>query len=139
MLAVPAPQAAPPAPAAAAAEAPPSDRVQPAPDVTFRKVKLVTQAGSSEKSTDVVLLFGGDRLSVTPDGGGAALRTVSYAEITAASYSKARKRRLGFIRSSQHLLELETAGEPLLLRLDKDNFEPILGAIEARTGQVVSR
>jgi hypothetical protein len=99
----------------------------------------VTQAGSSEKSTDVVLLLGDDRLSVTPDGGGAALRTVAYAEITAASYSKAQKRRLGFIRSSQHLLELDTAGEPLLLRLDKDNFERILGAIEARTGQAVSR
>lgn len=135
VLAVPPPTPSP----APVTDAPPLAKVQTAPDVTFRKVKLVTQAGSSEKSTDVVLLFGGDRLSVTPDGGGAALRTVPYAEITAASYSKAQKRRLGFIRSSQHLLELETAGEPLLLRLDKDNFEPILGAIEARTGQVVSR
>jgi hypothetical protein len=109
------------------------------PDVSYRKVKLVTQAGSSEKSIDVVLVLSDDRLSVTPDGGGAALRTVRYAEITAASYSKAQKRRLGFIRSSQHLLALETAAEPLLLRLDKDNFEPILASIEARTGQAVSR
>ncbi len=130
------PQAVPPAPAP---EAPSAAKAEKAPDVTFRKVRLVTQEGSSEKSTDVVLLFSDDRLSVTPDGGGAALRTVPYAEITAASYSMARKRRLGFIRSSQHLLELETAGEPLLLRLDKDNFEAILGALEARTGQAVSR
>jgi ABC-type lipoprotein export system ATPase subunit len=107
--------------------------------VSYRKVKLVTQVGSSEKTTDVVLLFSDDRMSVTPAGGGAALRTVRYAEITTASYSKARKRRLGFISSSQHLLEIETAGEPLLLRLDKDNVEPILGAIEARTGRAVSR
>ena len=135
-LAVTTPASAPPAPAAAA---PPAAKAEKLPDVTFRKVKLVTQSGSSEKSTDVVLLLGDDRLSVTPDGGGAALRTVAYAEITAASYSKAQKKRLGFIRSSQHLLELETAGEPLLLRLDKDNFERILGAIEARTGQAVSR
>jgi ABC-type lipoprotein export system ATPase subunit len=99
----------------------------------------VIQAGSSEKTTDVVLLFSDDRMSVTPADGGASLRTVRYAEITAASYSKARKRRLGFISSSQHLLEIETAGEPLLLRLDKDNVEPILAAIETRTGRAVSR
>jgi len=124
------------APPPAAPEAPKAEK---APDASYRKVKLVTQAGSSEKSTDVVLMLSDDRLSVTPAGGGSALRTLRYAEITAASYSKAQKRRLGFIRSSQHLLELETAGEPLLLRLDKDNFEPILAAIEARTGQAVSR
>jgi hypothetical protein len=102
-------------------------------------VKLITQVGSSEKSTDVVLLFSDDRLNVTPPGGGAALRTVRYAEITAASYSKAQKKRLGFIKSAQHLLAIETAGEPLLLRLDDDNFRPILAALEARTGQAVSR
>ena len=136
--------ATPPAPAAAvpAVEppAPPAaPRAEKLPDTTYRKVKLVTQSGSSEKSTDVVLLFSDDRLSVTPDGGGAALRTLSYAEITAASYSKAQKKRLGFIKSAQHLLEIETAGEPLLLRLDKDNFEPILAALETRSGKAVSR
>ena len=124
------------APPPAAPEAPKAERV---PDVSFRKVKLVTQAGSSEKSTDAVLMLSDDRLSVTPAGGGLAVRTLRYTEITSASYSKAQKRRLGFIRSSQHLLEIETAGEPLLLRLDKDNFEPILAAIEVRTGQAVSR
>ena len=140
-----------PPPARAPAPAPPDEQAAPPPaapeaskvervaDVSYRKIKLVTQAGSSEKSTDVVLMLSDDRLSVTPAGGGLAVRTLRYAEITAASYSKAQKRRLGVIRSSQHLLELETAGEPLLLRLDKDNFEPILAAIEARTGQAVSR
>jgi serine/threonine-protein kinase len=122
----------PPAPPAA-------PRAEKLPDTTYRKVKLVTQSGSSETSTDVVLLFSDDRLSVTPAGGGAALRTLSYAEITAASYSKAQKKRLGFIKSAQHLLEIETAGEPLLLRLDKDNFEPILAALESRSGKAVTR
>jgi serine/threonine-protein kinase len=134
------PPAPPPAVPAAPAAAPPAvQRAEKLPDTTYRKVKLVTQSGSSEKSTDVVLLFSDDRLSVTPAGGGAALRTLSYAEITAVSYSKAQKKRLGFIKSAQHLLAIETAGEPLLLRLDKDNFEPILAAVETRTGKVVSR
>ena len=127
------------APSAATSAVPPASKAEKLPDMSYRKVRLITQAGSSEKSTDVVLLFSDDRLSVTPSGGGAALRTVRYAEITAASYSKAQKRRLGFIKSAQHLLELETAGEPLLLRLDNDNVQAILASIEARTGQAVSR
>jgi serine/threonine-protein kinase len=126
-------------PAAAAPAAPAAPLAEKLPDTTYRKVKLVTQSGSSEKSTDVVLLFSDDRLSVTPAGGGAALRTLIYAEITSASYSKAQKKRLGFIKSAQHLLEIETGGEPLLLRLDKDNFEQILAALETRSRRVVSR
>jgi len=129
----------PPAAAAPAAAAPAAPSAEKLPDTTYRKVKLVTQSGTSEKSTDVVLLFSDDRLSVTPAGGGAALRTLSYADITSASYSKAQKKRLGFIKSAQHLLEIETGGEPLLLRLDKDNFEQILAALETRTRKVVSR
>jgi hypothetical protein len=127
----------PPAPAAPADPA--AAKAEKIPDVSYRKIKLVTQVGSSEKSTDVVVLFSDDRLSVTPSGGGAALRTVRYEEIAAASYSKAQKKRLGFIKSAQHLLEIETAGEPLLLRLDNDNYQSVLAAIEARTGRAVSR
>ena len=129
----------PPPPAEAAPAALAAAEREKTPDVSYRKVKLITQAGSSEKSTDVVLLFSDDRLSVTPSGGGSALRTLQYSEITAASYSKAQRKRLGFIKSAQHLLEMETAGDPLLLRLDNDNFQAILAAIEARTGQAVSR
>jgi hypothetical protein len=129
----------PPGEPAAPAAALPVPKAEKTPDVSYRKVKLITQAGSSEKSTDVALVFSDDRLSVTPAGGGAALRTVRYAEIAAASYSKAQKKRLGFIKSAQHLLEVDTGGEPLLLRLDNDNVEPILAALEARSGRAVSR
>ena len=135
----PAPAPAPPPAAAPESAAPPSAGAEKLPDVSYRKVKLVTRAGSSEKAADVVLLFSDDRVTVAPAGGGASLRTVRYAEITAASYSKAQKKRLGFIGSAQHLLEIGTAGEPLLLRLDKDNVAQILASVEARTGQAVKR
>jgi hypothetical protein len=102
-------------------------------------VKLVTQDGTSERNTDVVLMFLGDRLSVTPAGGGAAIRSVSYGEVVSASYAKEERKRLGFIRSSQHLLSIEAGAELLLLRLDKDNFEAVLDAFEARSGRAVSR
>jgi hypothetical protein len=136
---VPPAVAPPPAPAAAAPTAHAAAKAEKLPDISYRKVKLIAQSGSSETSADVVLLFSDDRMSVTPAGGGAALRTVRYVEVAAVSYSKAQKRRLGFVKSAQHLLEIETSGEPLLLRLDNDNVEPILAAIAARTGQAVSR
>jgi hypothetical protein len=134
--AVATPPGVPTPPPGAAAPAPGAEK---APDVSYRKVKLVTQAGSSEKALDVVLQFSDDRMSVTPADGGAALRTVRYDEITAASYSQAQKRRLGFIKSAQRVLEIDTAGEPLLLRLDKDNVDAILAAVQARSGRAVSR
>jgi hypothetical protein len=121
---------------------PPPSSAAPAvnlPDVSFRKVRFLMQDGTSERATDVVLMFIADRLSVTPATGGATLRSVRYAEMASASYAKEQKKRLGFIKSSQHLLTVETTGGPLLLRLDKDNFGAILSALEARWGKVVSR
>jgi hypothetical protein len=109
------------------------------PDVSFRKVKLVTQSGNTESAADVVLMFLDDRLAVSPSAGGSLLRTLRYLDITSAAYAKGEKKRLGFIKSSQHLLTVETAGEPLLLRLDGENFTAVLNALEARTGKPVSR
>jgi len=142
---VPAPPQAAQPPAAVAAPAPapaPTAAVAPVvslPDVSFHKVKLVTQDGTSERTTDVVLMFMGDRLSVAPAAGGSAIRSLRYGEMISASYAKAQKKRLGFIKSSQHLLTIESGSDPLLLRLDKDNFGAVLAALEARSGKVVSR
>jgi len=129
----------PPAPVAALDPAAAGVPIVSLPDVSFRKVKLVTQDGTSERTTDVVLMFVGDRLSVTPAAGGAAIRSVRYSEVVSASYAKAQKKRLGFIKSSQHLLTIEGGAEPLLLRLDKDNFGAVLAALEARSRKAVSR
>jgi len=111
----------------------------PARDVSFHGVKHVTGTPDAEQSSDVVLLLGPDRLSVTPDGGGAALRSVRYRDLAGASYAKVERKRLGLISSTQHLLTIETASGPLLLRLDKDRVDAVLEALEARTGKAVSR
>ncbi len=111
----------------------------PAHDVSFHGVKHVTGPSDAEQSSDVVLLLGPDRLSVTPDGGGAALRSVRYRDLAGASYTKIERKRLGLISSTQHVLTIETASGPLLLRLDKDRVDAILEALEARTGKAVSR
>jgi hypothetical protein len=144
------PSQTPPAPAPSQVAQPPARVAGPAPaaagapvvslpDVAFRKVKLVTQDGTSERTTDVVLMFVGDRLSVVPAAGGAAIRSVRCREVISASYAKGQKKRLGFIKSSQHLLTIEAGAEPFLLRLDKDNVGAVLEALEARSGKAVSR
>ncbi len=108
-------------------------------DRSFHGVKLLIRDGTAERTSDAVLIFGHDRLSVTPAGGGAALRSVRYSEIASASYTKTEKKRLGLIPRAQHTLTIETGGEPLLLRLDKGAVDAILAAFEARSGKAVGR
>lgn len=107
--------------------------------MSFHKIKLVAREGDAGRAVDVVIMLGEARLTVTPDGGGAALRSVRYADITGASYSRTEKRTLGLISSAQHLLTIETGSGPLWLRLDKDGAEAVLKAFETRTGRVVTR
>jgi hypothetical protein len=127
----------------AAAEAPPSPKppapVVTQPDVSFRKVKLVSQAGESENAVDVVLMFLEDRLTVTPTSGGTALRSVRYRDISGLTYAREEKKRLGLIKTAQHLLTVDARPAALLLRLDKDNVDAVLSAFESRTGKSVSR
>ena len=127
-----APGAGAPAPAAAAAVARPLEE-------SFHDVKLVTQAGDPELTADVVLMLGEQRLSLTPDGGGAALRSVRYRDVTGAAYSKTEKRQLGLISSTQHMLTIETRVGTILLYLDGSNVEAVIAALEARVGRTVRR
>ena len=84
-------------------------------------------------------MFLEDRLTVTPASGGTTLRSVSYREISGVTYAREEKKRLGLIKSAQHQLTVGTRSAALLLRLDKDNVEAVLSAIESRTGKPVSR
>lgn len=108
------------------------------PDLSFQKVKLVTEEDGKDRETDVQLMFLAERMAIAPARGGAIFRSVPYGDAQGAGYTKAEKRRL-FIKSSQHLFTVETAEGPLLLRLDNDNVEAILQAFEARTGKTIVR
>jgi hypothetical protein len=142
----PAPVVTPAEPPAAAppVETPPPPPKPPAhvvnlPDVSFRKVKLITQSGTTEKSTDVVLMFLPDRMTVTPTSGGTTIRSLRYREVSGLTYAKEEKKRLGLIKTAQHVLTIDTRTDPMILRLDKDNVEAVLSALEARTGKSVGR
>jgi len=110
----------------------------PPPDVSFLKVKLMVGQGEKTREVDVNLLFLEDRIGVAPERGGATIRTVRYQDVVKASYEREERRRL-FGRSAKHLLTIETSNEPLVLRLDKDNFEAILRAFEAHAHMTVQR
>lgn len=122
-----------------AAPAKPAAHLVNLPDVSFRKVKLIAQEGASDDAVDVVLMFLPDRVAVTPTSGGATLRSVRYREISGMTYAREERKRLGLIRTAQHLLTIDTRPSALLLRLDKDNVEAILSALESRTGRSVTR
>ena len=109
------------------------------PEVSFRKVKFVTQVNGEEKTIDVVLMFQERRLSVVPIDGGGTLAAVRYRDAKGASYAKNEKRRLGFIKTTQHLFTIETGAEPVVLQIDGDNVDAILKAFEDRTTKKVTR
>ncbi|MEW5981393.1 MAG: serine/threonine-protein kinase [Acidobacteriota bacterium] len=108
------------------------------PDLSFQKVKLVTEQDGKAREIDVLVMFLSERMAIAPARGGAIFRSVGYRDVSGAGYTKAEKRRL-LIRSAQHLFTIESSEGTLLLRLDKDNVETILQAFEARTGIVVVR
>ena len=44
-----------------------------------------------------------------------------------------------FARGVRHLLSIQTSDDPLVLRLDNDNVEIVINALEARTKKAVRR
>jgi hypothetical protein len=138
-VAVPLP-ASPPMPVEAPPPVPATERQAPAPlpGVSFLKVRLVTEQGGKAREVDVNLMFLQDGLGVSPAGGGAAIRSVRYQDVTRATYEREDRRRL-FGKSAKHLLTIETAGDPLVLRLDKGNFDAVIGAFEERAKKTVQR
>jgi hypothetical protein len=110
----------------------------PLPDVSFLKIKLVTRQGEGTREVNVNVTFLEDRVGVAPAGGGETIRSVRYQDVTRAIYARGEKQRL-FGKSVKHLLTIETAGDPLLLRLDKENFDAVIRAFEGHARKVVER
>jgi len=136
----PPPSSPPPVPAEPPPTTPATERqaAAPLPDLSFLKIKLVTRQGEGTREVDVHVMFLEDRVGVSPMGGSATFRSVLYRDMTRATYAREEKRRL-FGKSAKHLLTIETAGEPLVLRLDKENFDAVIRAFEGRAKKTVER
>jgi hypothetical protein len=124
-----------PAPPAPAVEKPAEPRP---PDVTFPKVKLVVGQGDRTQEVDVSLMFLGDHMGVSPERGGATIRSVDYQDITKAVYEREERRRL-FGRGTRHVLTIETSSGPIVLRLDKDIVDAVLRSFENHSRKPVER
>ena len=147
----PAPSPAPPDASRAAATPTPTPVVED--NLTFPDVKLLSVIGTKATDQDVLLSFVGGQMALTGKGGGSAIMTLGYKTLAHATYIHAKDPKWdatlpappdkldmpGLIHPSRHWLTLQTRTGYVILRLDDDNWERILQAIETRTGQKVDR
>ena len=120
----------------------------------FQNLKLLTVIGKKATDQDVILTFSSGQISLAPKNGGSAILTMPYKSVVHATYVKSKEPRWdatlpsptekldmpGFlIRGSRHWLTLQTRIQYVILRLEDDNFERIIQAIEARSGLKVDR
>jgi len=123
--------------------------------LVFQNVKLLTVIGKKATDQDVILTFSNGNISLAPKNGGSAILTMPYKSVAHATYVKSREPRWdpalpsptekldmpGFlIRTSRHWLTLQTRKEYyVILRLEDENFERIIQAVEARSAIKVDR
>jgi hypothetical protein len=117
-------------------------------------VKLLSVNGTKVTDQDVLLSFVGGQMHLTGKSGGSSIMTLAYKTLAHATYVHARDPKWdatlpapagdkldmpGLIHPSRHWLTLQTRSGYVILRLDDINWERILQAVEARTGQKVDR
>jgi serine/threonine-protein kinase len=123
-------------------------------NLTFPDVKLLSVNGTKVTDQDVLLSFVGGQMHLTGKSGGSSIMTLAYKTLAHATYVHARDPKWdatlpapagdkldmpGLIHPSRHWLTLQTRSGYVILRLDDINWERILQAVEARTGQKVDR
>ncbi len=121
--------------------------------LTFSNVKLLTVSGSKAQDQDVLISFVGGQISVTSKSGGTAIVSMPYRSIAHGTYIHAKDPKWdatlpaptgkmdmpGFIRTSHHWLTLQTHTAFVILRMEDDNWERIVQAVEARAAMKIER
>jgi hypothetical protein len=132
----------------AAVAAPPTEE-----HLFFSSLKLLSVIGKKASDQDVLLSFAGGQISLTAKGGGSAMVTIPYKNVVRGTYIKAREPRWdaslpsptekldlpGLIKTARHWLTLQTRTAYVILRLEDDNFERIIQAVETRSAIRVDR
>lgn len=109
--------------------------------------------GKKASDQDVLLSFAGGQISLTAKDGGSAMVTIPYKTVIRGTYVKSRDPRWdaalpsptekldmpGLIRTARHWLTLQTRTAYVILRLEDENFERIIQAIETRSNVKVDR
>jgi hypothetical protein len=107
--------------------------------------------GGEAKETEAVLKLEVEKLVVTSKKEGALLKEIPYEKIKAAQYSYSKHPRwkegigfavaigvfaapIFFMKGKKHWLTLQTEDDYALLRLDKNNYQIIILALETEGG-----
>ena len=134
---------------------PPEDEAAPVrrsgPTQRFDKIKLMVSTGGETDEAEAVLSLEGDKLLVKSKDEGALLKEIAYDDIEAAQYSYSKHPRwkegvgfavavgvfatpIFFMKGKKHWLTLQTADDFALLRLDKNNYQIVILALETKGG-----
>lgn len=108
------------------------------PPSEFRYALLMVEREDYADEIDATVRFENGRLVVVDAGTRVPLRTIGYSAIGRATYSFSR-RRFRLIPGGSHWLTLDVGRTPVVLRLDKRNFESVVEELEARSGRAVHR
>jgi serine/threonine protein kinase len=130
--------------AAAAAEAPAS----------FPDLRAFVVTGKKAEEEPAVLHFRGGQVSLVAEKGGQVFASIPYAELSSASFVRAKNPRWyptlasppsgvdmpgGLFRSSRPWLSLQSRSNYLIVRLNDNDFRAVLETITARTGVKVDQ
>ena len=155
-----APASAPPVPPPAEPPAPPANPVAAAtpevPPITFEQVKIVLADGNNLRDRDAVLRLSGDQLSVLDRSGNTEILSLPYKAVAGAFFSRSKQPKwkgpdgkeeeasvdlgaLGFFRGERNWVILTTQTGRVILRVENDDLQNVLSAVQQRTGVAVQR
>ena len=100
----------------------------------FDRVSIVVAEGARTREQPVTMIFAETSLVVRNKGTATVLHTLPFNTIQAAY--KQTEHSTWNIRTKRHWLTLRSEGGEFVLRLDKDNYEAILGDLEERSGKI---
>jgi hypothetical protein len=117
----------------------------------FDNVKLLLSTGGETEEAEAVLSLEDQRLLVKSKKEGALLKEIAYDDIKAAQYTFSRHPRwkegegftaavgllaapVFFLKGKKHWLTIQTADDYALLRLDKNNYQIVILALETKGG-----
>ena len=119
-------------------------------------MKIVLADGNNLRDRDAVLRLTGDQLTVLDRSGNTEILSLPYASVAGAFYSRSRQPKwkgpdgkdeeasvdlgaLGFFRGERNWVILTTQTGRVILRVENDDLQNVLSAVQQRTGVAVQR
>ena len=118
---------------------------------TFQKVRYLQDIGGKTREIKAHLVVADESIQVRMEKSQQVLQEIPYTDIKSVTYSRSKHRRwksgigaavvggvlaapLFFMKGKKHWLTVEAGEDQLGLRLDKNNYDVILDALEDKSG-----